>query len=90
MKAPTFTSADGSTRCMACHLHPDLCNCKPTELKVPTDWLYGARDDLAKALRELSLVYTERDEHWAAAVDLLKHADWRLRNMLDPKNQLPF
>ncbi len=26
---PTFTSADGSTRCSACHLHPDLCSCRP-------------------------------------------------------------
>lgn len=23
----TFTSADGSTRCRACHLHPDACTC---------------------------------------------------------------
>lgn len=23
----TFTSADGSTRCATCHLHPDACVC---------------------------------------------------------------
>jgi len=27
--AGTFTSADGSVRCRRCHLHPDLCTCRP-------------------------------------------------------------
>ena len=27
MTPTTFTSADGSTRCTACHLHPDACTC---------------------------------------------------------------
>jgi hypothetical protein len=26
---PTFTSADGSLRCVACHLHLDTCTCNP-------------------------------------------------------------
>jgi hypothetical protein len=25
----TFKSADGSTRCVRCHLHPDECTCDP-------------------------------------------------------------
>ena len=62
----------------------------PTDIKVPPEWLYDARADVAEALRQLHLVYTERDEHWAAAVDWLLWADRRLRNALDPKNQLPF
>jgi hypothetical protein len=28
-KPKTFKSADGSTRCSACHLHPDTCTCEP-------------------------------------------------------------
>jgi hypothetical protein len=25
----TFESADGSTRCVGCGLHPDMCTCRP-------------------------------------------------------------
>jgi hypothetical protein len=25
----TFKSADGSTRCVGCHLFPDTCTCRP-------------------------------------------------------------
>lgn len=25
-----FTDVDGSTRCVACHLHPDECTCDPS------------------------------------------------------------
>jgi hypothetical protein len=71
-------------------LHPDLCNCKPTELKVPTDWLYDMRENIGEALRQLDMVYTERDEHWAAARDHLQAAADRVRAALDPKNTLPF
>lgn len=28
----TFRSADGSTRCRRCHLHPDQCSCLPITL----------------------------------------------------------
>lgn len=40
-----FTSADGSTRCKRCQLHPDLCPCKPrnrAERRGPVIGFVGA------------------------------------------------
>ena len=44
--AETFQSADGSTRCCRCHLHPDACTCRPDHpmrlILHEASWLRGA------------------------------------------------
>jgi hypothetical protein len=38
-----FRSADGSTRCAGCHLHPDACTCGPS-MQARLVWMLGLAD----------------------------------------------
>jgi hypothetical protein len=51
----TFTSADGSTRCISCGLHPDACTCVPAMpfLKALAEGLGVLASDLEKQAKEM-------------------------------------
>ena len=40
-------------------------------------------NDIGEVMTELSLVYTERDEHWAAALERARTARHRLRALVE-------
>lgn len=68
----TFKSADGSTRCSACHLHIDLCSCRvPSSRSYQPDPLDGAQ----RHMRPRLLAPSASNELFASALRL-RQIEW--------------
>lgn len=79
---PMFSkSADGSIRCMACHLHPDQCGCKPTMPTVHangTSWR-ALLSGVVNAARSVRRAEEALRQAWPNGRDYYPQGDHALR-----------